>query len=306
MHPCAFSVRGGPQGRSVVGGAQPTVFWILQSGDAMKMVIMTDMEGVAGVLNFEDWVVPGGRFYDKGLRLLTQEVNAAVEGFFAGGATEVLVQDGHGYGGLDPETLDSRAMLQRGWAARPYPFGVDASFDGLAFVGQHAKAGTPYSHITHTGSFIAVDVAINGISVGEYGEVALCARELGVPTVLACGEEAFCREAEALTPGVITVSGKRGVLPDGLDDLDEASYGRAKLGAIHLSPSKVRTLIRDGALRAITKLKQDRAGFRYPDIHPPYVRTTRFRRKGDQPAWSSRDVHPSSVIGLLNLPHTKT
>lgn len=44
----------------------------------MKIMIMTDMEGVAGILNHDDWVQPSGRFYEKGIRLLTGEVNAAV------------------------------------------------------------------------------------------------------------------------------------------------------------------------------------------------------------------------------------
>ncbi len=77
----------------------------------MKLMIMTDMEGVAGMLNFEDWCVPDGRYYDKGKRLLTLEVNAAIEGFFHGGATEIVVVDGHGNGGIDPELLDERAQL---------------------------------------------------------------------------------------------------------------------------------------------------------------------------------------------------
>ncbi len=56
---------------------------------------MTDVEGCAGILNFNDWCAPGGRYYEKGKAILTGEVNAAVQGFFAGGATEVVVFDGH-------------------------------------------------------------------------------------------------------------------------------------------------------------------------------------------------------------------
>ena len=65
----------------------------------MKIYLMTDMEGCAGILNFKDWVFPEGRYYDKGKRLLTLEVNAVAEGFFAAGADEVLVADGHGRSG---------------------------------------------------------------------------------------------------------------------------------------------------------------------------------------------------------------
>lgn len=167
----------------------------------MKIMIMTDMEGVAGVLNFEDRVFPTGRFFRDGQRLLTTEVNAAVDGFFAGGADEVLVVDGHGCGGILPDLLDERAFLMRGPPQPVWPWGLDRSFAGLAFVGQHAKAGTPFSHMTHTQNFEYADLAINGISIGEYGQLALCAMELGVPTILACGEKALTDEAASLTPG---------------------------------------------------------------------------------------------------------
>lgn len=103
------------------------------------------------------------------------------------------------------------------------PFSVKAqvsSFTALAFVGQHAKAGAPCSHITHTQWFNYIDLTINGISIGEYGQLALCAMELGVPTIFACGEKALAEEAEKLTPGVVTVVVKRGILPDGLEHLD--------------------------------------------------------------------------------------
>ncbi|NQT13076.1 MAG: M55 family metallopeptidase [Planctomycetes bacterium] len=153
----------------------------------MKLMIMTDMEGVAGILNHEDWVRLSSRFYDKGLRLVAGEVNAAVDGFFTGGAKEVIVYDGHGAGGIDPELLDPRAQLIRGVCSPVFPWGLDRTFAGLAVVGQHAKAGTPFSHITHTGSFNCIDESINGVSIGEYGELALCAMELGIPTILACG-----------------------------------------------------------------------------------------------------------------------
>ena len=267
----------------------------------MKIMIMTDMEGVAGILNYSDWVHPEGRFYAKGLRLLTEEVNAAIDGFSAAGAKELIVVDGHGAGGIDPEILDERAALARGRHEKVWPWGLDASFDGLAFVGQHAKAGTPFSHITHTQSFSYIDLSINGISIGEYGQLALCAWELRVPTILACGERALALEAELLSPGVITVSVKRGLLPDGLDDLDTDAYGRAKLSAEHQSPKRARKLIREGAIKAAEKLIRNPEAFRYPEIKPPYTRVCRFRRNGDAPPYETRDEHPDSIAGLMNL-----
>ncbi len=268
----------------------------------MKILILTDMEGVAGVLNHDDWVMPEGRFYDKGQRLLTGEANAALDGFFLAGADEVVVRDGHGFGGIDPELLDERALLSRGPAEHGWPGALDDSFDAIAFVGQHAKAGTPYSHITHTQWFNFIDINVNGISIGEYGQVSLCAMELGIPTILACGEEALCKEAEILTPGVVTVSGKRGLMADGLDDLDTDAYRAAKLGALHKSPAVVRGLIREGAKTALEKLQQTPKAFSYPTMSPPYRRKVRFRQVGDKAACTAVSEHAESFIALMNIP----
>lgn len=228
-----------------------------------------------------------------------------VDGCFEGGAHELVVVDGHGPGAVDPENLDDRVWLSRGRHEPVWPCGLDASFDAIAFVGQHVKAGTPYSFLTHTQSFNYVDLSINGISIGEYGQVALCTMELNVPAILACGEEALAAEAQALTPGVVTAAVKRGVLPDGLDHLDGEAYGRAKLGAIHCSPPRARTLIRKAALDATKKLKEAPNSFHYPKLGPPYVRIARFRKDGDIPAHTARDEHSDSITALMNMPFTR-
>jgi D-aminopeptidase len=271
----------------------------------MKILMMTDMEGVAGVLSHADWVIKGGLFYEKGVRLLTLEVNAAVDGLFAGGATEVVVVDGHGQGGIDSELLDARALLRRGCGEAGYRWGLDGSVAGLAFVGQHAKAGTDYSHITHTQNFKYIDLAINGVSIGEYGQLALCAMELGIPTILACGEEALTREASALTPGVVTAAGKQGLLKDGLDHLDKEAYSKAKLSALHRSPASVREQIWAAARDAVVKLSTSPGAFGYPPLRPPYVRTARFRKNGEVPGFASRDTHPDSLATLMDMPYSK-
>lgn len=271
----------------------------------MKILIMTDMEGCAGILNFKDWVEPTGRYYEKGRRFLTNETNAAINGFFAGGAAEVVVLDGHGFGGIDPEFLDERALLRRGHSEKVWPWGLDKTFSAIAFVGQHAKAGTPYSHLTHTGWPNVIDYRINDLSVGEYGMLALCAMELGVPTILACGEKALCEEAEALTPGVITVSVKTGLLPDdGFRNSTMEEYEAAKLSALHISPSKAVKLIREGALKAINKLKAEPCSFHYPKLSPPYRTVVEYRAytARNTEACTKTAEHPSSIIELMNTP----
>ena len=270
----------------------------------MKILIFTDMEGCAGVLDWE-WANTDKPYLERGRRLLTEEVNAAVDGFGAGGAADIIVVDGHGPGGIDPEILDERVSFVRGRPAPIWPWTLDSSFDGLAFVGQHAKAGTPYSHLTHTQSRHYINLAVNGLSIGEYGQQALCAMELGVPTIFASGEEALAREAEALTPGVVTVAVKRGLLADGLEQLPAAAYIQAKLAAVHVAPKRARKMIREGAKRAAEKLKAEPSSFGYPELSPPYVRTARFRSTESTAPYETRDEHPESIIALMNMPRTK-
>ena len=66
----------------------------------MKVVMMTDIEGVAGVVTFEKDSYASGKYYEDAKRLLTAEVNAAVEGLLAAGVEDVLVLDMHGPGGI--------------------------------------------------------------------------------------------------------------------------------------------------------------------------------------------------------------
>ncbi len=123
-----------------------------------------------------------------------------------GGATEILVCDAHGPGGIDVRILDQRVSIQRGWADEEWPLGLDTSFDAVVWVGQHAKAGTPYGHLCHTQSLHYLEETVNGLAIGEFGELAMCASELGVRAIFGSGDEAFCREAEALVPGIETVA----------------------------------------------------------------------------------------------------
>jgi D-amino peptidase len=273
----------------------------------VKICIMTDMEGVAGVLDHDNWCQPRernypGRYYDLGREFLTMEVNAAVAGFVEGGADSILVVDGHGAGGINPALLDQRAQLMRGWP-EGWPDGLDASFDAVAFVGQHAKAGTPRAHLAHTQWFNYLDQTINGLSIGEFGELAVCAAELAVPVIFASGDEALCREAMSLTPGIVTVAVKRGTTPDDGHNLDTAAYMAHNLSAIHLHPEVARRAIRSLALAAIHKLQEERAVFTWPQLVPPYERVTLLRPDADHPtARIDRAVHPTSLIAALNLP----
>lgn len=249
----------------------------------MKIFIMTDLEGVSGVLDSENCCWGTGKYYESSRVLLTEEVNAAVRGFFKGGADAVEVQIGHRTDSIVPELLDSRAALFNGRHEPTWPWNLDKSFDALAFVGQHAKAGSSYSHLAHTGNKRTLDQRVNGISIGEYGMMALCAMELGIPTIFAAGEEALCREAEALTPGVVTVAGKRGVNPDNGESasMTFAQYQKVNLSARHEPIAKVRQALEAGAEKAMLKLLSDPDSFHYPEIKPPYYVVREYRPDPD-------------------------
>ncbi len=274
----------------------------------MKILIMSDLEGVAGVLDFENHTVPGGRYYDQARNLLTCEVNAAACGFFEAGAEQVDVYDGHGPGGLNAELLLPQIGFFHGVAAPIWPWQLDQGYTALAFVGQHAMSGTDYSHLTHTGSCNIAQVSVNDINIGEYGQVALCAMELKIPTLLACGEEALKAEVELLTPGTEFCAVKKGLLPDPGYGCDSALYRKSKLSAKHLAPLKAREVIKEAAYRALERYKTIPESFGYNPIFSsgPYRRICHYRanRELNLPRHATIMTHDSSFIAMMNQPES--
>jgi D-amino peptidase len=268
----------------------------------MRVLLITDMEGVAGITNSIDWCYPDGRYYFQGRRLLTLEVNAAIEGFFSAGVEYVQVADAHGFGGIDIELLDARAEYARGWAPESeYSYNVDAGFTGIAWVGQHAKASTEFAHIAHTQNMSYIDQSVNGRSIGEFGQTALCAAEVGVPAFFASGDLAFSKEAEALTPGITTCAVKRGMMPGRGEDCTVEEYRRRNEAAIHQCPGRARDLIRSAAAVAADKLKRDPP--RVVKLTGPYQRVTVFRpEQRDEPKTVSQESHQDSFHALMKMP----
>src|SRR5215204_173456 len=81
----------------------------------MKIYISADMEGVVGVVTNEQ-LGPQGFEYARFREFMTQEVNAAIEGAFAAGATEIVVSDSHGNAqNLLIEKLPKNILLVRGF-----------------------------------------------------------------------------------------------------------------------------------------------------------------------------------------------
>ena len=148
-----------------------------QQSEDMKVFISVDMEGITGVVNWED-VDRTGKDYDYFRRIMSLEANAAVLGAFDAGATEVVVRDSHGSArNILPDLLDSRALLIRDWSGGPKSMmeGIDESFDAVVFIGYHAKAGTPDALLEHTTSGNVQAFTINGETYPEAGYNALIA-----------------------------------------------------------------------------------------------------------------------------------
>lgn len=207
----------------------------------MKILIMTDLEGVAGVVSFEDQTGPNSRYYDAAKKLLTAEVNAAVDGLLEAGADEILVVDGHGPGAIQFEDLHPSARLLHGrpLAAWTTLARIFETYDACMMIGQHAMAGVPTSNMNHTQNSRAIDYyQLNGRKIGEIAQFALFCGALGVPLIFLSGEEDACREADEFIPGVITAPVKQGL-------------GRGS--AISLSAPEARSRIKAGVKRAIER-----------------------------------------------------
>lgn len=268
----------------------------------MNVYICTDLEAVAGVIDSLNWCYPEGRYFDAAKELLTQETNAAIEGFLAAGAKRIVVCDGHGWGGLDPLKLHPCAELLAGsFGYVGYPLGLDTSFDVFAWVGQHAMAGTPHGHLAHTGSYKVLEATFNGTPIGEIGQFAYVAAELGVRPVFLSGDRAGCEEAAAFIPGIETVMVKEGLSSfQGLELTTEQAQ-KAFTAARHLSPQTARERIRQGAERALRRAKEDPNMGRLELPPPPYSLKSVFRReKEGESGKVYLRTHPDSFIGAMN------
>jgi len=183
----------------------------------MRIGIMTDMEGLAGVDHWDQCYAPDDDApeYLHGLAQLAADVNATVAGCFDAGATEVIVWDGHGRNAQQAFTrvqLDPRAVHKKVIRGAPIIFdGLDETLDGVLMVGQHAMAGTLHGFLDHTQCPKEVcRYCINGAEHGELSQFVLHGGAFGVPLLHVSGDEALCAETARLFPWVKHTPTKRG------------------------------------------------------------------------------------------------
>lgn len=206
----------------------------------MKILIAADMEGITGVVNW-DQVTSTHPEYARFRRLMTGDVNAAINGAISAGATEIVVTDGHSYGyNILVEELNPHAHLNSGNGS-PLGMvqGIDSSIDGVFFVGYHACAGSKNAILDHTWSSATVSgVWLNEMLVGETGLNAAVCGHFGVPVLMITGDQTVCGEAKAL-----------------LGDLEVAVVKQAsgRMSAECLPPDQAHEKICEAAARAVQK-----------------------------------------------------
>jgi D-amino peptidase len=212
-------------GLPVVPQARKTIFMI------------TDAEGVAGVCR-QDQTDPKN---NEMRQLLTGEINAAVDGFYEGGADEVIVWDGHdGSQTLSALTIHPRARLIIGDVGLTML--MERGYAGLAFIGQHARANSRGGIMAHSYSSLGIqNMLMNGKPVGEIETRAALAGWFRTPVVFLSGDQAAAADLRAIVPQAETV-----VVKEGLSNYT----------CISMSAQAARTAIREGAARSMRKLGQ--------------------------------------------------
>ena len=206
----------------------------------MKIFIVTDLEGVAGISVDQQLNGIDNPYYRKAREFLADEINAAVTGAKEAGATEFLIADGHGSGYdmmLDFDRIDADVTFVTG-KGNPMD-AVDDSFSAAFIIGQHPRKGVRGS-LEHTGShMVNQGMWLNDIEVGEAGLLTSVLGEKNIPLALLTGDEETIKEMIPLANGFVGVAVKRGI---------------TRNLCVTLHPATARKMIKDGACRAIQSL----------------------------------------------------
>ncbi len=229
----------------------------------MKVYISVDMEGIAGV-SHPDPTGSGHARYPAMVELMIGETNAAIEGAFAAGATQVLVNDSHGsMYNLLPAAIDQRARVLQG--QKPWSMvagaGPDAGFGVALFIGYHARAGHPSGTIAHTYSGAPVETRLAGRATGEYGLNAAALATWGVPVGLVSGDDALAAEVIGWLPWAERVIVKEAI-------------GTTAAASLH--PAEACALIRAGSRRAVERAA--RGEMLLLQLDPPVALEVDYRR----------------------------
>jgi D-amino peptidase len=233
----------------------------------VKVLISADMEGTAGVSVWQQ-VIPPDLFtggapapaeYEMARKLMTAEVNAAIRGAKAAGATEIVVNDSHdGMRNLIPADLDPDAWLITG-NQKPLVMvcEVDQNVDALIFTGYHARAGTKDGVLAHSFTGWIMDIWIGDIQVGEHGMNAAAAGHWNVPVVAVAGDEAAVLQTQELVGDACA-----GAI---------VKYGKGRHAARSMHPTRACELIEAAAKDGVSRAKE------IPPFKPSFPATVTVR-----------------------------
>ncbi len=254
----------------------------------MKIYISADLEGIGGIDRYDNNLEREYGDYQKRYRwgkLMTAEVNAAIEGALDAGATKIVVFDNHGSSNtiLIEELNPAAELVQGQHLPTGLPF-LDETFDAAIFIGHHAMSGNHKGILNHTYSRRVLKVQINDVVYGEIGINAAIAGTFGVPVVFISGDTEAVREARGIIENI-----EFAVVRDSL----------STFCAKNLSPAKAQELVRKGAKKAIERRREIKP-FR---IDPPYKLVVEYKRFWVAPArlLIRRHLSKARLRGLKKL-----
>jgi len=206
----------------------------------MRVYILTDIEGVGGIVDFDRQCWPDAPDFHRSQQLLTGEVNAAVQGAVDAGADTIVVCDAHyrGHNILYDQLHPAAELIQGHMRPHWLPW-IDEGYDAFVQLGVHAMAGTPHAALCHSMELDIVGITLNGQTIGEIGMAAAAVGSLGIPTVMVTGDRAAVAEMQALVPQVEGVIVKESL---------SRHLCRSK------SPARAREMIREGMERALRRI----------------------------------------------------
>ncbi len=238
----------------------------------LKIYILTDLEGVSGVVTFQKYSYSTGIYYEQSKILLTKEINAAVEGLLEEGVSEIRILDGHGSGGINIDYIHPEAQVLMG-SFTDRNFALDSTFDAFIFIGQHAMSNATNGNLAHSFSSRTIEnIRLNGKLVGEIDAMVLYASHFNVPTIFLSGDDVACSEIKKIIPNIETAAVKKGL---GLN------------AALCLSPEKAREKIKEGVKRSIRRINQ----FELYKVESPYEVMVEYKNpesaenKEKSPGW---------------------
>ena len=218
-----------------------------QAAAQLKIYINTDLEGISGVFKFAQTREKDTPLNIQACEYFMGDLEAVIRGLKDGGATEIVILDGHGSQAVIPHLMTPGAKYITG---RPRPGAgnlstLDSTFAGMIMIGFHAMMGTPDGVLNHTQSSESENrYWYNGVESGELAQNAAIAGYYGVPPIMVTGDEATCREARFFFGNnIVTVAVKKGLSREAailypFEETHKALYEGAKKAMTVISSCK--------------------------------------------------------------------